>query len=236
MKRVLILVIGCSLEPWDVMPATAAETWDKEPVDGLDVITYFGQPVKPNTEKAIYFDIEEGFERMGHKLLNALRWCLENKDFDILVRINSSTYINKQELNKYVQGLPATGLFEGLEVKGTEQYGFSWCWGGLPFLISKDVVHNLVVNSDYYDHQLIEDVAISKLANRLGVKFKSGTGCSIDKVGNEWRMLQYGHGQSFTFSAWEDVKKAEGQFAFRVKQDDDRTKDKFIMQRLYENL
>jgi mRNA degradation ribonuclease J1/J2 len=61
MKRILILTIGCSLEPWSVMAKTSQDTWDSVKVDGIDTVFYFGSPVKPNTDKEIYFDIEESY-------------------------------------------------------------------------------------------------------------------------------------------------------------------------------
>lgn len=234
-KKVLILVIGANIPPWDVMPATANETWNKDHVEGVDVITYFGRPVKQNTDTEIYFDVPEGYEFMGHKLLKALDWCLENREFDYITRVNSSTFVHKQNLYDYVQSLPDDNVFEGAIVTG-ENGEHNYLWGGLGWIFSKDVVRRVVENCSMWNHDLMEDVAMGDITRKLSIPFRSGNACSIDKDGVNWRCLQYGFGESFTFNAWDAIKQAEGHYFFRCKQDYDRSVDAFVMERLKEFL
>lgn len=231
--KVLILTIGCQLPPWDVMPATSLNTWDKVEVENVDTVYYFGNPVKENTDKFIYFPIEEGYSNMGYKMIEALDWCLKNKEFDFLCRVNSSCYVDKKKLIEYVSGLPEKELFAGGVVAASENNP-AWCWGGLQFVMSKDVVQGIIKNKDYWDHTKMDDVATSYLVTKIGVSFTNGIGCSIDKTDNGWRCLSYGC-ESIEFTDFNDVKRL-GHHFYRVKQDGNREMDAYLMNELFKVL
>lgn len=227
-KKVLILAIGCQLSPWDKMHQTSLETWDNTSVQGVDTVFYFGQPIKTNTDTELYFNIKESYNTMGYKLLLALDWCLNNRDFDYIARVNSSCYVDKKELIKHIQSLPETNVFAGAIVKGDQP---DWVWGGGQYIISKDVVEKIVKCKSGFNHKLIEDVALSYLVSDLGIRFTDGKSCSIDKSGNKWRSIGYGY-NSYEFASFDELRK-DGAFFYRCKQDLDRTQDEFVMRELY---
>lgn len=231
MKRVLIMVISSQQPPYDKMADTSQETWDSIEVDGVDAIFYFGSPVRPFTDKRIYLGYKEGYHVMSHKTVDAFWWALENKEFDYIARINSSTYVNKKSLLKYAQTLPEENVFNGLIVEGD---AYHWLWGPF-FILSKDVVQKYVDNAHLIDHSVMDDMAISKLMHQLGVNPSCGIGCSIDRSGDKWRAICYGT-ESFEFSQFSDIIKAKDHWAFRVKQDLDRSQDEYIMRELFKNL
>lgn len=230
MKRVLIMVISSQQPPYDKMADTSQETWDSIEVDGVETVFYFGGPKKPNTVKRIYFDINESYRAMNPKTVEAFKWALENKNFDYVARINSSTYVNKNALINYVQQLPEKNVFNGLVVDCESP----WVWGAF-FILSKDVVRQYVDNSNYIDYNLMDDLAISKLMNKLGVEPSRGIGCSIDRAGDKWRAICYGT-ESFEFTDFADIVKAKDHWAFRCKQDLNRSQDEFVMRELFKNL
>lgn len=227
-KKVLILAIGCSLDPWLKMRETSRQTWDSIQVEGVETVFYWGQPRKENIETDIYFDVKEGYNTMGYKLLYALEWAYNNKLFDYIARVNGSCYVDKRELIQHVQTLPETNLFAGGVCKGDKP---DWCWGGLQYLISKDVVKRIIDNQKLFKHNLIEDMALSYLVSDLGIPFTSGKGCSIDRDGDKWRCIGYGT-ESFEFANFDEFQK-QGHFFYRCKQDLDRDKDEFVMRELF---
>lgn len=228
MKKVLILAIGCQLKPWDKMIQSSLDTWDSIEVEGVETIFYCGEPLKENTGKIIYFPIKESYSTMGEKMIQAFKWALKNKEFDYIARVNSSCYVDKKELIQHIQTLPDKELFQGLIVpeSGKNQ---AWCWGGGQYIISKDVIQNIVDNRFYWNHELMEDVALSDIATRLNIPFTNGIACSIDKKENGWSYTCY---KTPNFES-ETIVKAEGQFFYRVKQDFDRAVDELIMKELY---
>jgi hypothetical protein len=236
MKKVLILAIGCQKEPWDVMMQTSLDTWDSINVDGVETIFYFGNPVKENTSKCIYFPVVETYNAMGEKMMRAFEWVLQNKEFDYVARVNSSCYVDKKRLIEYIQTLPDNNVFAGLTIKGGDDYKEDWLWGGGQFIISRDVVQKFVDNKEHLRHDLMEDVAISFLANKLEIPFYQGRACSIDNAGNDWICVVYGGGETFIFNNWEDVKLKSNEHFYRVKQDSDRSIDKLVMENLFKTL
>jgi hypothetical protein len=70
----------------------------------------------------------------------------------------------------------------------------------------------------------------------LGIPYMDGRGCSIDNMGDGWRCMMYGYGESFRFTNFEDIVKSKGQYFYRVKQDKDRNIDGQIMHELFKYL
>lgn len=233
MKKCLILVLSSQEHPYKKMMATSLNTWDKIEVDGVESVFYCGMPVQENTDKIIYLPIHESYKVLGAKTLMAFEWALENKEFDYLARVNASTFVDKKELIKYIQTLPGDNVFAGLKVDASE-YKEQWHWGpSLTF--SKDVIQKLVDNKHYLDDTLMEDMAISYLANKLKIPYTQGRACTIDKTDNGWRLMAYGC-TGFEFNDFEDLKKLDNQFYYRVKQDYDRDMDKYLMEKLFQVL
>jgi len=234
MKRILILVVSSQKKPYNVMAETSYATWDSVEVEGVESIFYFSQPYKPNTKKNIYFDVDEQYSTMGYKMLGAFEYALKNCEFDYIARVNSSCYVDKKELIKYVQNIPTENLFQGLIVPKSEHEP-EWIWGGGQFLISKDVIEKFVANKESYNHSLIEDIGISRLANVCNIPYTNGVSCTIDKTENGWRVINYGFGENQEFESFEQFK-PQGHFFYRVKCDWNRNMDTFLMNELYNKL
>lgn len=232
MKTVLILVISCQNHPYGKMIETSLNTWDSVEVEGCETIFYCGKPVKENTDKIIYFHIDEALETMGEKTLQAYEWALKNKQFDYIARVNSSCYVNKKELIKYVQDLPENNVFAGVSVNAEPK----WMFGGCQFILSRDIVEKIVYNRNSWNHGEMEDKSVSYLMNLLKVPYTDSRACSLNEGVNKWVCLGYGDGASFEFSDWNDVKEKSNHFFYRVKIDRNRNIDEYLMKRLFEVL
>lgn len=237
MKNVLILTLSCSLDPWDKMINTAINTWDSFEVKGTESIFYLGEPVKENTNKIIYLPVKESYASMGEKLLQALSWCLKNKDFDYIARNNISSYVNKLQLIDYIQTLPEKDVFAGIEIaSGFQNYKERWMWGAGNFILSRDVVQTVVDSKSIWRHDLMEDVALSYVINKLNIPYTAGMMASINKLEDRWLCVCYGKGENFEFKDFGDIKNKSTHFFYRVKQDLKRHIDAQIMQELFKNL
>jgi len=229
MKKVLILVLSADFHPYDEMIQTSLNTWDSVEVEGVETAFYCGKSKKKNTDKIIYLNVKDGMLQMGHKALEAFKWAL-NKEFDYIARVNSSTYVNKKTLLQYVQNLPDNNLFAGIEADS--QNGFKYCWGGTGYIISKDVIQKIVDNSNLWHHGYMEDESLSLIVKELGYDFTMGYGGAIDKMETDWRIISYGGGESISFTDFADLKPLKHHF-IRVKQDQRRLEDKFVMNELF---
>lgn len=232
MKKIINLVLSADIHPYKKMVETSLQTWDSIEIAGVETIYYFGKSAKENTHNMIYLDIPDTLYNMGKKLIMALEWVLDNKEFDYISRPHSCIYVDKKELINYVQTLPNENVFSCLKVDTTPVWG----WGGCGFVLSRDVVEKIVINKHLLDVTLMEDMALSYIINELNIPYTQGKGCSIDKVGNGWLCLMYGHGTSFEFTSFEDIIKAKGQYFFRVKNDGDRRIDEIVMHNIFNYL
>ena len=226
------MVISTNVEPYGKMIDTSLSTWDSVEVEGVETIFYCGEPVKENTDKIIYFPIEESLFTMGEKTILAYEWALKNKEFDYIARVNSSCYVNKKELIKHIQTLPNDNVFAGLRVDDKEQ----WIWGGGQFLISKDIIQKFVDNKRLLSKTEMEDKGFSYLANKLAIPYSIGKAASIERTNNGWICMCYnGQRQSFNFNHFNEIGTID-QYFYRVKQDGKRELDEFIMNELFKNL
>ena len=231
MRKILILVLSSLEHPYDKMLDNSLRTWDSIEVDGVETVFYCEQSDKENTDKIIYMPVDNTLESVTMKTYLALEWALQNKEFDFIARIHSSIYCNKKELVKYIDTLPNENVFSGIVVNSEPIF----MWGGFGYVISKDVIEKLVVGKSYWEFDKMDDYALSRAATKLGVPYTNGYGCSIDKIDSGWQCICYGT-ESYNIKSFSEIKKDNGQYHFRVKQDYDRTVDTYIMEQLYENL
>lgn len=236
MKNVLILVLSSDFSPYNKMIDTSCKTWDSIPVEGVETIFYCSQKDNPqgqSNDKLRYFDVGNSLFDMGHKNLAMYEWALANKEFDYVARVNASCYVDKKQLIKYVQDLPAENVFAG--VKAESQHGGFYLWGGCQTIISRDVIQQFVENKHKWQHRFMEDEAMSFLATMLGIPFSNDMkSCSIDKFGDEWLCISY-CGKSKKFTSFDELNPPDHIF-YRVKQDGKRSVDEIIMKELFKHL
>lgn len=219
MKTVLIYVIGCNSHPYPLIIDASLKTWDCGHVDGVETLYYFGRGKIPQHPKMIQFPVEDDLWRMGQKDLVAFKWALNNRQWDYMARPNVPTYVNKVRLLNQVQELPERRVFRGVCAPYESR---KYLWGGLQFIISRDVVEDIVRNGHRWNHGLIEDVAISMLVQELGYSLDcNGHGTSINKKGNGWLLIWYEEGKQggFDFTDFRDLHQFKQQYFYRTKQD-----------------
>ena len=104
--------------------------------------------------------------------------------------------------------------------------------------MSRDVIEMLVANKDKWNNGIMEDNALTDLANELAIPL-SGRGrmASIDGQGDgSYQVTVYGIGEGFRFINWDDVNKIQPHFYIRCKQDLRRHEDLMIFRQLHKHL
>lgn len=232
MRKVLNLVLSYDSYPYDEMVMTQERTWDSIPVEGVETIFYFGESKKQNTHNKIYLPVKESLHTMGRKLILALEWALENKEFDFIARPHSCVYVDKQKLIEYAQTTPTENFIAGPVT--VSQNNIPFIWGGTGIFMSRDVAEKIVANKDLWNHSYMEDESVSLLATTIGIPLSNGYSGGIDKMPDGWRIISYG-GESITFNDFSEVKRL-GHHFYRCKNDGNRDRDKFVMEQLFKNL
>lgn len=93
----------------------------------------------------------------GYKTLAAFKW-LENRGYTHVYRTNSSSFINLDKLANVVSGLPASGLYAGAIGRYLGQNFVS----GSGILLSIDVVVDAINGEKFWNHYLMDDVALAR--------------------------------------------------------------------------
>lgn len=223
MKRVVIAVISYSGGWYPELTKCALETWAKDDVPGAEPIFYFDSDYKGSFPKSIKLNHNGGLFGMGRRNLLAFDWLLKHKEWDYLARVNSSCYVRQERLRDYVQNIPEKGLYRGLVTAAP--HGGKYCWGGGGFIISRDVVQEVVKNGFRMDHREMEDVSLGLLVQKIGFQLDGmGRMCSIDHqpVGYVCIVYNDGAGGGFNFTDFADMKKMDGQHFIRIKQEGKR--------------
>lgn len=236
--KVLILVLSARREPWNSLMDVSQETWDSENHPQAQTQYYCGQSSNPSTEKVFYSPaLTESLEHVTSRTLEAFEKALTILDWDFIARTHSSTYVHKRNLVDFIETLPTKNVLCGLLTTGEKPF----LWGGGSYIISRDVIEKFVANKVRWNLNIMEDNAMTDLANELEIPL-SGNGrmASINQVaikeGSAWLVMCYGIGENFTFTDWADMQKAHPHHYFRVKQDLERHKDVEIMHQLHRYL
>lgn len=235
MKTVLIAGIASTASPGHPYPdlvRTSLETWDSVNIPGMDTFFYFNREWTGSMPKCIRVDWDGALNSMGHRDLLAYRYAL-TKPWDYMARINASCYVRKQKLMDFVQTLPSEKLFMGV---GAPMNGgtFTYLWGGGHYIMSRDVVQAFVDHQAKWDHNVMEDVAMSLLAPQLGIPINNnGQACAINKQPKGWLCIWYANGQQGGFECDDFSGMKEAKHFIRVKQDLKRHLDMEIMRGLF---
>ncbi len=101
---------------------------------------------------------QEYFENILHKTLLSVAWALENKQFDFLIRTNTSTYFEDSRLRSYLSTKTDPKFFSG---EFGEYLGSRFVAGN--FIVLSRESCKILLQMDYLDWtEFPDDVAISK--------------------------------------------------------------------------
>ena len=150
--KILIMVLSCIKPPYDRLYKTQLETFDSIEVDDVDTHFYFG----------------DEYELMHVEFRNALN-DIWQKDWDIIFRTNSSSYINKRKLKEFLENKNGT-IWIG------DENGYN---SGAGFIISRDLAKILMceLKDDKYPY---EDLLCHKILESKGYLCQKGDKCIYD--------------------------------------------------------
>jgi hypothetical protein len=98
------------------------------------------------------------------KTVAAFRHVLGTKDFDYVLRTNTSSYVNLAMLLQFIQDLPDEKYYGGTL---WEKNGLTYVTG-TSILLSRDLVQHAAYDPDW-EFGLIDDLALGRSMSRLGI-------------------------------------------------------------------
>lgn len=164
--KLLIGVLACDDEIFTPLINNGIKTtWGCEKHDNVEIVYYYGKKGHTFQEDSnVYLDIEESRPNIGHKTLKFFEYILKNKRFDFLFRTNASSYVNIKNLQKYLGDKPFSGFYSGFI--GREN-GVDFA-SGSGYTITPDLVSLSVNRQEYFNHSMIDDVALSNQLRAFG--------------------------------------------------------------------
>lgn len=111
----------------------------------------------------IRVDLPELWSNITLKSLAAMKFALENYEFDFLLRVNSTCYLNLASLKHYMSKNPESTLYAGPIANGKE---FVSGWG---ILLSRESIEVLVNTYTRADQRYFDDEAVGKVLKRVNI-------------------------------------------------------------------
>lgn len=142
--RVLIMVLSSKKPPYDKIEKAQRETWDSVVVDGVNTYYYYG----------------DDYDMMHHAFKKALN-SVWRKKWDVIFRTNSSTYVCKDKIKRYV---------ESIDIKGNLYAGYSTgsMVSGTGILLNRATAK--ILRDELDDHPSpSEDTLIGTILSRHGI-------------------------------------------------------------------
>lgn len=182
MKKILILVMSCHDEFFKNQVEKIKNTWAKPIFDGvypnIDFLSYDGVTDKHSLDKenkVLHVRCEDDLSNTYKKTYYALSLIKSNMDYDYVFRTNTSTYVNIDMLNKFVQALEDDEVLWTSElyslVEANTPYPLNIYGRGNGLLFSKRIIDILLkegINILY--NEIVDDVAIGNVLNSYWIK------------------------------------------------------------------
>ena len=156
MKKAIILVMSCNQERYFNEEQIIRKTWGKDILnkkyENIELLFYRGDSNETYVDEnnVLQLTSDDSYYGTFLKTQDALKWCLNNKEFDYIIRTNTSTYVNVDAIKQFLE-------FD--DINDDVLYG--------PRLIT-DCVHNHIVYLG--GHFLIFPKKMVELVSRYTVK------------------------------------------------------------------
>lgn len=162
--KIVILVLSSDIEPYLTLTNTIKNTWGDNKNEDIKIIYYYHKndiecDYFDDKTSSLYIKGDETLSNIGYKTIKCFDYVIKNYIFDFIFRTNSSSYVNINELLKFVNDKPREnycsapiGIYNNIRFPS-----------GCGYLLSCDIVNKIVKNSLLWNHYLIDDVALGCL-------------------------------------------------------------------------
>lgn len=111
----------------------------------------------------------EEYHTIFSKTINSFK-AIQHKDFDYILRTNSSSFIHLDNLLKYLSTAPLENFYSGSLIPyHTSNIGLEFATGS-GYILSKDLLLKVIHNENLWEPQYPDDVGLGKLIKDLNVK------------------------------------------------------------------
>jgi len=233
--KILIIVISSTDMVYSKLEEGIRKTWGNNKNPNVKIFYNYGNGTSESyiDGDKIICDCTESIYNIGLKTLKSFELLYDNFDFDYIFRTNLSSFISINNMIKYVENIPSEKFYGGvctLNFSGEhlQKFGEGTFASGSGYFLSKDVVKIIIDNKDYWDHSVIDDVAIAGLLKKLGILPTLCHRIDIIDISNDKFTAVSGVDHNIVVSD-DDINKC---YHFRCKTYGDRSDDIKIFEKL----
>lgn len=172
-KKVLILILSSKRYPSPLNEYYQKKTWIKDAeAIGIDVLFYkAGNKTKLRNNYLYVEQKDKSVLGITEKTLKAFDWVLKNRNYDLIFRINSSSYINVENFKKFLLNIKTEKLYSGkvMNFHGKEYVS------GAGILISIDLVKLMIKQKESINTDYLDDVAFGDLLSNCNIEIKKSS-------------------------------------------------------------
>ncbi len=191
--KLLILVLAGNTKISNRNKKAQTNTWIKNLPQNSRLVFYQGGEETKIKNNVLTVKSSDKYRDIGYKTIQAFDWVDSNLNFDYIIRINTSTFLYPEKLNKFLAENKNEYLYRGRVLNNKfDENDIKWV-SGAEILMSKNTLKLLLKNKNKFDFSLPDDVAIGKLLSNLGVELQNSDSKIFSiKVFNNTK-LEYGY-------------------------------------------
>lgn len=179
MTKILILNQATTDQNYALIDGLSRTTWSRRNHPGVKTIHYYGgydinhEPIKslpgvpPRGEVELYGNtlvcgtndvLGPYFDPRGEKMIMAIEYCLKHFEWDFMLRICNTSYIDTFKLHKVMSSLPKEKIYDGTRNLYNNEISFVT---GFNSYMSRDTAEILIQNKQIYlESKYPEDLAL----------------------------------------------------------------------------
>lgn len=166
--KLLVLVANSRKYPSNISIPSIKRVYKNIDLDSdkYEFIIYEGDHESDSLiDNVLQLNVPGDFKNVGNKVLKTFSWVYENIEFDYLVRIVTSTYLDVNLLYKHLNELNKKSIYGGYKILYTDKttnrdINFA---SGANLILSRDVLKILLDNKKSWDHNQYDDVNIGNI-------------------------------------------------------------------------
>lgn len=171
--KVLILALSSYESIYPDLRKAQQDTWDSIYIPEIFTLYYHSSEIIHHTEcfeELLRVPCSPAFEWMAWRLKLALDFCLKNFEFNHILRISASTYVDKEKALEFSDTLPLNKCYaggSGLAYDAGSGKDVPFCMGS-GFWLSRDCAQILADNIQY-GPDVADDVVVGRIMENFKI-------------------------------------------------------------------
>jgi len=176
--KIVILILSSNTYPSKRNKKAIQKTWANKNYPNTDIYFYSAGTKTKIVGRDLIVKDSGTAQDIGKKTLSAFDWVDKNLEYDFIFRTNTSSYVEVNNLVKYVENIPQNmdytykGVVQEREYENvSKNYKFV---SGAGIILDKSTVKAILHSQNLWDHSEWDDIALGKLLSSLNIKPQTG--------------------------------------------------------------